>query len=422
MAGWLWLPSLTFGWLMKREIASKLDRLLLGKRYISVQNGLGENLILLIKELELKDRVWIDFIYEQAIEEGRSRNLMSSNELAIFLDKTGVWTKSDDKDIQNIKISLSKIKEKLKEDLTKREIISINRIKDSIEKELRDKEILKSAHFSSSLETNAESQKLNAIVFCSTFNEDETRYWDSWDTFGREMDTVLIGNITNKIFTKDHINTKEMREIARSSDWRFKWVAYKNSGDLFNKPLVELTQDQQTLIYWSQVYDMAYESMDRPAQEIIDDDEQLDKWFEEQSRKQKQKQVEEGKNNKIRMTKHVSRHGEVGIVTGPLAEQDFNRAKKLGYAKSSDVPTTEEIFELNDALAKKFKLHQTEKLKKHGSMEERDLRSDPNSRRVINSEDHVWKKARRRDGFTGKQVIEKKQGGTLMDGMKGRKQ
>ena len=191
-------------------------------------------------------------------------------------------------------------------------------------------------------------------------------------------------------------------------------MAYKTSGDLFGKPLMELTNDQDSLVYWSQVYDVAYESMDRPEQSIIDDDEALDKWFEEQAKKRKAKAATSGKSGVGKIgSKRIWRHSEVGFITNPDAQADMNRSAKLGIAKNTYVPTTQEINELNSPLARKFKKHQEEKIKRYGVIEERALRSDGNSRRAIGSKDVIFKKARRADGFTGKQVIDRLPGGTL---------
>ena len=81
----------------------------------------------------------------------------------------------------------------------------------------------------------------------------------------------------------------------------------------------------------------------------------------------------------------------------------MNRSAKLGIAKDTYVPTTKEVNDLNGPLQKKFLKHQNKKIKKHGVIEETQLRSDGNSRRAIGSKDVIFKKARRSDGFTGKQ-------------------
>jgi len=40
-----------------------------------------------------------------------------------------------------------------------------------------------------------------------------------------------------------------------------------------------MTDLQYSLVFWSKLYDFAFESMDRPSHEIIADDEKFDHWY-----------------------------------------------------------------------------------------------------------------------------------------------
>jgi len=399
---------------MDAELTALLNNILWGRRYINVEDGNGKIKTLIVKELELQDKIWIDYIYKQALADGKNNKLMPEGELAVFLDKSGVWTKKDAKDIQNFKISLARIEKSLEEDISKRERQISLKLQKTITAKLNKKQSERSTYFVNSLETYASSQRVNASIFSYLYRDDKNRYWPEWQDFLDEVDSKFIHNATNEVFKKSQLTSKQVRAIARSGQWRFRWAAYKTSGNLFGKPLMELTNDQDSLVYWSQVYDAAYESMDRPSQDIIDDDDALDRWFEDQSKKRKVKEAESGKNDIGRLgSKRVWRHSEVGFITNPDSQADLNRSAKLGIAKNTFVPTTEEINNLNSPLARKLKQHEEKKIKKYGTIEERDLRSDGNSRRAIGSKDVVFKKARRKDGFTGKQVVNKMPGGTL---------
>lgn len=47
------------------------------------------------------------------------------------------------------------------------------------------------------------------------------------------------------------------------------------------------------LIYWSNFYDSVYNSINRPPQWVIDDDDLLDKWVEEQGKEMEERAEEE---------------------------------------------------------------------------------------------------------------------------------
>lgn len=398
---------------MNAELSALLNNILWGRRYISVKDGNEKSHTLIVKDLELQDKIWIDFIYKQALASGKAQKLIPSAELAIFLEDSGVWTKADNKEIQNLKISLSKINETLKGDVSRRERAFSLKLEKTLTAELTKKSSEKTGYFINSLETYANSERINATIFSYLYN-DNARHWLGWQDFLDETDGIFIKNATMLIFNQKPATVRQMRALARAPEWRFKWAAYKTSGNLFGKPLIELTNNQDSLVYWSQVYDAAYESIDRPSQSIIEDDDALDKWFEDQANKRKVKEAKSGKNDIGKIgTSRTWRHSEVGIITNPSAQADMNRSAKLGIAKNTYVPTTQEVNELNSPLARKLKQHEEKKIKRHGVIEERDLRSDGNSRRAIGSSDAIVKKARRPDGFTGKQVVKKMPGGTL---------
>lgn len=399
-----------------REQNALLNKIVWGGFYTRVENANKETLFLVIKELNLKDRAWVDFIHQQAILEGKDSGLMPQGELAIFLSRQGTWTDRDEKELKDLTDGLERLDGRLTEPLTRHEEKKVKRAHDLVRLTHRELQNRKSELFASSLERYADELRLKAIVYSSVRNIDDTRYWQTWGDFENETDSRLIENVISEIAKSTDITTEQFRYIARSGSWRFKWQASKNCDDLFGKPIVELSGSQENLIYWSQVYDSVYEAYERPDDDIIDDDEALDEWFNDQSKKRKAEDVERKSQSKSSSvgSQKVWRHGEVGIVVNEGLQGDLERAEKLGLAaKKQTTMTPEEVNDLNSELSKKFKKSQRNKLKEHGVLREEDIRNDPNSRRAISSTDAIVKKQRRPDGFTGRTATKTFQGGTL---------
>ena len=64
------------------------------------------------------------------------------------------------------------------------------------------------------------------------------------------------------------------------------WKTYsKGGGQLFECPISDMCKSQRDLCYWSNIYDNVFDSHERPEWEIIDNDEELDIWFENQYNK-----------------------------------------------------------------------------------------------------------------------------------------
>lgn len=94
---------------------------------------------------------------------------------------------------------------------------------------------------------------------------------------------------------KQCFDYENIRDIAKSSEWRGIWAGSKREGSLFGKPATELSADQKSLISYSQMYDSVYEHPEKPSDEVIDDNVCLDGWFIFQHKKQES----EGTKNKI---------------------------------------------------------------------------------------------------------------------------
>lgn len=112
-----------------------------------------------------------------------------------------------------------------------------------------------------------------------------------------------------------------IRKLARSANWRLRWnVVKKNPENLFSRRMVDLTIAQTLLVYWSQVYDSAYESLERPPQEIINDDIEFDKWLEKESKERErevgQKYYGKGKNPQRKNSKIDNSPEVYNIVEG----------------------------------------------------------------------------------------------------------
>ena len=91
-------------------------------------------------------------------------------------------------------------------------------------------------------------------------------------------------------YTESILDESEIREIAKSNEWRIYWNISKNNTNLFANPAYELTSEQLSLISWSRFYENIHESPDCPSEEIIQDDIAVDGWMIHQSRKRKEEQ------------------------------------------------------------------------------------------------------------------------------------
>jgi len=373
-----------------QQIERIIERIAWGHKYISVKDSSERELLLIVKALSLQSRNWINFIYDRALSTAINSGFLTEPEILKQVTETGVWNEDN---YRNLKKEIELAKEKLTSDeFSAREKKNLKSILNGLTIKFDELEKTRYNLFSNSAEKYAEDIKIKAIVFSSVFNEDGEKFWASWDEFLSEEDNALLSNITIAIYeaSKDKLKDKQIREVARSPMWRYRWSAAKNIDYLFGKSVIELTDDQASLVYWSQLYDSVYDAYERPPEDIINDDDKLDEWLSEQSETRKKEIKEKFVDKKVnKISSRTAKHSEIGIVTNPALQADLERANKMGLAKNTEVADTSEVYDMNSDLAKKFLKVQEDRIKKAGVIEERDLRRDSDSRRVIGAQDAI---------------------------------
>lgn len=401
--------------LTPEQIESAIARIGYGRRFICVQDGEGIEQILMVEPITPKSRAWIDYIYNLELDRAIRDGLMTEQEILKDLGQKEIWTKSDDNLIKTLKDELDKIPSRI-DGASKREDRKLSKLRDSILSQLNELSSKRAMLLSTSAERYAEESKVKAFIYISILDEEGQKLWRTWKHFSEFQDTKFIDNLIKEItFNKPkEITIKELRAIARSGQWRHKWLAAKSIDNLFGKSVLDLSDEQTMLVYWSQIYDSVYDAYERPPQEVIDDDEKLDEWLDSQSKKAnveaKKTYADKHARRRSGISDRISRHGEIFVVTegglGPVNDPRLVVDNKL--------PSKQEISELNNELSKKFLAHQDRKIRQAGGyINEEDLRSDNDSRRVIGSNDAVISIKRGRDGLPHKHVDKLLPGGTI---------
>jgi hypothetical protein len=93
--------------------------------------------------------------------------------------------------------------------------------------------------------------------------------------------------------SSQRLTNEELRELARTEPWRSVWNAYGKS--VFRN---DYSEDQRTLILYSQMYDSVYKANETPADFIIQDDDLLDGWMINQKKEHDKEKKIKGLNKK----------------------------------------------------------------------------------------------------------------------------
>jgi len=151
-----------------------------------------------------------------------------------------------------------------------------------------------------------ENIKNQYILIHSLYDNDNNKIFDSLDS----TDYTTLNKFSDAISTQI-IDISLFKEIARSTIWRNYWSA--NKDNLFDKSVVNWTDEQKTLVVLTKMYDGAYEHPECPQDSVFEDDDMFDGWMISQKRAN-----EESKNknraNKILEGKKLDKAQEVFLM------------------------------------------------------------------------------------------------------------
>jgi hypothetical protein len=156
-------------------------------------------------------------------------------------------------------------------------------------------------------------------------------------------------------FYSAQLNDSDYRKIARSNEWHLKLKAMKNGCHIFSK---YLTEEQEELIRWSNVYSNLYEMEEPPSKEIIEDDDALDGFFLVKNMETKDKTV---------LAEIEARYSAKGKTYNEL----YLPAANMEQARRNDM--------LNTTEARRIKEARFKQIQEQGVVAEKDFADQRNS-------------------------------------------
>lgn len=217
-------------------------------------------------------------IYLETISKNRFDFWLSDKQCLSILVKNGLCTADIDSNLKAIETRIEDLQVTLYESLLrlgdqKQVRTELGKVKDKRNSMI---EIRHSLDYLT-LKGFAEMVKRQYLSFCTLY--DHTTNQKIWNSFD-DVDYFTLDKILEYV-GHNIITVSSMRYLARHEPWRSYWNISKNP---FDKPSLELTDEQRTLVLYSKMYDSAYEHPDCPPEDVMDDDDMFDGWLIKQKR------------------------------------------------------------------------------------------------------------------------------------------
>ena len=300
--------------------------------------------VYIVKEASLLTKHMAEDVYEKKLKEALSIGVLSEKEFEENLIERGMWSKEEEEALKEFPKAIEETKFQLYS--AYKSYRSRDSIKKSLEKQkfkmielLSKKNILRSQ----SAEGMADAYKYRYIICSNVTDIDGNKLWNSEESFNQESrlsDSIVAAALDSSP------NEIVLRELSRTDPWRTLWLIRKSENGVFGKPARDLTSSQQSIISWSRVYDIIFESPECPLDEVLEDDDLLDGWLIYQGRKRKESQKQQSSSESLSGVKG----DEVFIMAG-----DANDASR--------------IYSLNSADSRKIVKHRQKQIASAGNLE-----------------------------------------------------
>lgn len=285
----------------------------IGKEYIHVKPPSAE------------DRTFADFFSQEQYDDALIDGIWTQEEAENHLIEMGYWSKEEEEKLKEIENNLENMK-----------VDYFNHFYNSTTKEYILKNIEKQKNKYQDLQNKKYTfydktcDYLKKYCFMSYIIQKNAFLQNRKPACSKYSVQLLYNkyiNVTNEFNTN-------ARKIANSNDWKHLWYSSKKRP--FDNKASSLTDFQLAVISWSSYYDGVYQSLDKPSDDVIEDDIALDGWSIVQRRKRAED--EKKRNAEKILPDKMKDSGEVFIPARNAKEaQDImslNNAEAMSHIKS----------------------------------------------------------------------------------------
>lgn len=286
-----------------------------------------------------------ELVVEQEMQQNRFADWIKKEDITNFLVSQGIWTSEAigyldkaEKKTEDLKVGIYqnfRVPNALKE--FRKKLSSHRKTENTLLQQKHSFDYI-------TLEGYCDSVKNTYILSRSVYDENgDLCFLDGKkpELLDKVMWTINSNTISYTVF----------RKLARSPQWSYYWGATK-SGSLFERPVVDWTDEQRTLAALTRMYDNAREHPESPGDDIFNDDDAFDGWAIAERRKA-DKDRSKSRAEKM-LPGNLKNANEVFVVANSRQEAD-------------------DIMQLNDYNAAAIIKERKKALEMHGELKEAEL-------------------------------------------------
>jgi hypothetical protein len=292
----------------KKNIDLYLSRILSGY-YIFSYNNTKYKLIYPTVDIKYESELYAHDEYEA----NKFNDWLLQDDILNSLIGLGLWSYNGDENLKKLETQIEDLKVDLYNNhFNTTKLKTIRRYLSNTKSSYNKQYSIRHSFDNYTLEGYLESLKNQYILAHSLYDTSNNLVFSNLN----DINYLLFNSISN-IISSDMIDTATYRKIARSNLWNNYWSS--NNHQIFNKPVIEWTDEQKMLVMFTKMYDNAREHSECPPDSIFEDDDLFDGWMISQ-RRENEKQKNKNRTSKLLEGKNLKNANEVFLVVGSQDE------------------------------------------------------------------------------------------------------
>jgi hypothetical protein len=292
----------------QRTLQIYLSRILSGF-YLFVYNNTKYKLV--YPDINIKYEA--ELYAEQEYEDNKFNDWITEDNIIDSLVSMGVWNYGGDDNLKNLEKQIDDLKVDIfKNFLNPTKLKTLRRTLANTKRAFNTQYGIRHSLDQYTASGYSQYIKNQYILIHSLYNINNERIFKSIE----DTDPNLLNYLSNSI-SEHTIDISIFRQIARSDIWRNYWSA--NNDSLFDKSVVNWTDEQKTLVVLTKMYDSAYQHPECPPDSVIEDDDMFDGWMVVQKR-ENEKTRNKNRTEKLLEGKKLNKAGEVFIMANSQEE------------------------------------------------------------------------------------------------------
>ncbi len=250
---------------------------------------------------------------EQEYENNKYNEWINEDSIVDSLVSMGIWTYNGDDNLKNLEKQIDDLKVDIYNNfLNPNKLKTLRRTLNNTRNAYNRQYNIRHSLDQYTINGYSQFLKNQYILIYSLYNDVNHRVFNSIE----DADYNFLMTLSNSI-SEHNIDINIFRQIARSDIWKNYWSS--NSENLFDKSVVNWTDEQKTLVVLTKMYDSAYQHPECPPDKVFEDDDMFDGWMILQ-RRDNEKNRNKNRTEKMLEGKNLNKAGEIFIMANSKEE------------------------------------------------------------------------------------------------------